>query len=338
MRKTKPGAKDETIYTISKRANVSPATVSRVINNYPHVGKETRVKVLKILSEYKYFPNNAARSLATRNSKMVGILIADLRTTHHTEGVYFMEQEFAQHGYSCLIYNTGTNPEKQAEYIGIVGQKQVDAVILMGSIYQNSTVLDAIITEIPDIPVALCNGTLYGPNIYCVSSNEKQGVFSCMQILAAKGHRHFVFLVNHDTPSNRKKIEGFQEGFQAYVSGGSMSIVETGDTIEDQERNLRKVLVTDPSIDTLFFAEDFMALVGLHVLNELQKKVPEEIAVVGINNSRYSQISNPALSSLDNMLYDTSIIAARNIIEVLKGNHVNKDILISTKFIERKTT
>ncbi|MBQ6124577.1 MAG: LacI family DNA-binding transcriptional regulator, partial [Spirochaetales bacterium] len=76
---------DSTIYDIAEKAGVSASTVSRVINNYPYVNKETRAKVLKVISESNYIKNDSARSLATQSTKMAGILIADVRTTHHTE-------------------------------------------------------------------------------------------------------------------------------------------------------------------------------------------------------------------------------------------------------------
>lgn len=129
-----------TIYEIAEKAGVSTSTVSRVINNYPYIKKETREKVQKILKEFKYIPNDTARSLVNKSSRMIGVLISDIRTTHYTEGVYYIQQEFSEKGYSCLIYNTGTDPEKQASYIQLLRQRKVEAVILIGSIYQLSLI------------------------------------------------------------------------------------------------------------------------------------------------------------------------------------------------------
>ena len=87
-----------TIYDIAKMAGVSPSTVSRIINNYPHVKKATRARVQKLLQEYHYIPNEAARGLVTQASRIIGILISDIRTTHHTDGVYYIEREFVRQG------------------------------------------------------------------------------------------------------------------------------------------------------------------------------------------------------------------------------------------------
>lgn len=332
-------AQDTTIYDIAAKAGVSASTVSRVINNYPYVNKETRAKVLKVLSDSNYVQNEAARSLATQNSKMAGILIADVRTTHHTEGVYYVEHEFSNNGYSCLIYNTGTDPENQAKYIQILSQRKVEAVVLMGSVFQNSTVQNAIMVYLPNTPVAICNGYMDGPNIYGVTADEYGGVMKAVKLLAGKGRRHLAFITNRITPSNQCKIDGFKDGLRLYCNGQEPNVIEVkSNEIMDFEKTTLQLLKTCPETDAIIFSEDFIALAGLHALFNMGIKVPDQVAVVGLNNSRYAQISNPSLTSIDNMLYDTSLIAVRNVLEVLRGGHVNRRMSIGSDIVERSST
>lgn len=332
-------AQNSTIYDIASKVGVSASTVSRVINNYPYVNKDTRAKVLKIMAEMNYTQNDSARSLATQSSKMAGILIADIRTTHHTEGVYYVEHEFSKNGYSCLIYNAGTDPEQQAEYIRILSQKNVEAVVLMGSVFQNVTVQNAIMVYLANTPVAICNGYLDGANIYGVTSDEHGGVMNAVKMLASKGRKDIVFVTNKLTPSNCKKLNGFNDGMKLYVRGGSSDVIEirSGEVFDYMEAT-RQIMKSKPKTNAIIYSEDFLALTGLHALYELGIKVPEQVAVVGMNNSRYADISNPSLTSIDNMLYDTSLIAARNLLDVLKGEHVNHRMSIGTTLIERSST
>ena len=332
-------AQDSTIYDIAEKAGVSASTVSRVINNYPYVNKETRAKVLKVIAESNYIQNDSARSLATQNTKMAGILIADVRTTHHTEGVYYVEKEFSKNGYSCLIYNTGTDPEQQAKYIQILSQKKVEAVVLMGSVFQNVTVQNAIMVYMPNTPVAICNGYLDGPNIYGVTVDESGGFMNAVRMLAAKGRKNLVFITNRLTPSNREKLEGFKAGVKLYLDNGRPDFVEVeSGSIGDIEQATCNVLKTRPKTDAILYSEDFIALAGLHALYELGVKVPEQVAVLGMNNSRYAGISNPTLTSIDNMLYDTSLIAVRNLLDVLNGERVNHRMSIGSELVERSST
>ena len=332
-------AQDSTIYDIAEKAGVSASTVSRVINNYPYVNKETRAKVLKVIAESNYIQNDSARSLATQSTRMAGILIADVRTTHHTEGVYYVEHEFSKNGYSCLIYNTGTDPEQQARYIQILSQKKVEAVVLMGSVFQNVSVQNAIMVCMPNTPVAICNGYLDGPNIYGVTSDEHGGVMNAVRLLASKGRKNIGFMTNRLTPSNQEKLDGFNDGYKLYVKGGTCEVIEIQSSeISDYVEATRQLMKAKPKTDAIIYSEDYIAIAGLHALYELGIQVPTQVSVVGMNNSRYAQISNPALTSIDNMLYDTSLIAVRNLLEVLNGERVNHRMSIGTNIVERSST
>ncbi|MBR6085652.1 MAG: LacI family DNA-binding transcriptional regulator [Spirochaetales bacterium] len=332
-------AQESTIYDIAEKAGVSASTVSRVVNNYPYVNKETRAKVLKVIAEMNYVQNDAARSLATQNTRMAGILIADVRTTHHTDGVYYIEKEFSKSGYSCLIYNTGTDPEQQAKYIQILSQKKVEAVVLMGSVFQNVTVQNAIMIYMPETPVAICNGYLDGANIYGVTADERGGVRNAVRYLATRGRKNIAFVTNKLTPSNQEKLDGFNDGFKLYVNGGSSEVIEIKSSeVSDYIEATRQLMKARPKTDAIIYSEDYIAIAGLHALYEMGISVPGQVAVVGMNNSRYARISNPALTSIDNMLYDTSLIAVRNLLDVLNGERVNHRMSIGSELVERDST
>lgn len=327
-----------TIYDIARMANVSPSTVSRVVNNYPHVKKTTRARVQKLLEEYHYVPNETARGLVNQSSKMIGILISDIRTTHHTDGVYYIERELSKQGYSCLIYNTGVAAEEQSRAIHLISQRKVDAAILMGSIYQTDAVKKAIRNYLPTTPVVICNGFLDAPNIYGLIADERNGVCDCVRLLADKGRKHPAFIVDHYTPSNRLKQEGFETGISQYFTGHTPVVVESGVSTQNIYDATVDLLRRRPEIDGIIYAEDLMALTGIRALSEQRISVPDDVAVIGINNSRYAEICNPPLTSLDNMLYDLSLTAARNMIALLQGGHINKKMMICSEVVERKTT
>ncbi|MDE7171155.1 MAG: LacI family transcriptional regulator [Oscillospiraceae bacterium] len=327
-----------TIYDIAKMAGVSASTVSRVVNNYPHVKKATRAKILKLLEEYHYVPNETARGLVSQSSKMIGILISDIRMTQHTDGVYFIERELSKQGYSCLIYNTGVREDEQARSIQLVSQRKVDAAILMGSIYQNDAVKDAIRTYLPTTPIIICNGHLEAPNIYSVIADEENGVYNCVRLLSDKGRQHPAFIVDHNTPSNRLKQKGFEAGVSQYFENAEPIIIESGTLIQDVYGATVKLMREHPETDGIIYAEDLMALTGVRALSELQISIPKDVAVIGINNSKYTEMGNPPLTSLDNMMYDLSLTAARNLVALLQGERVNKKMIICSEIVERKTT
>lgn len=330
--------REVTIYDIAKIAGVSASTVSRVINDFPNVKKSTRARVLKVLAENHYVPNETARGLVTQSSRMIGILISDIRTTHHTDGIYYIERELSSQGYSCLIYNTGGAEREQANYIRLLSQRKVAALVLMGSIYQTAAIREAVQAYLPNIPVIICNGYLDAPNIYGLIADDQNGVCSCVRLLAEKNRKNLAFIVDHYTPSNRLKQNGFEIGVAQFCGRRAPVVIESGTSLESVYAATKRLMEEHPETDGIIYAEDLLAVIGLSALAEMGIAVPERVAVIGINNSQYAKISIPSLTSLDTMLYDLSLTAARHLLSLLQGKHVNKRMMIYSEIVERKST
>ncbi len=324
---------DITIYEIAKLADVSPSTVSRVINHKENVNAATKERVEKILREHNFVVNEAARGLVMKQSRMIGILISDLRTTQHTSGVYYMERELTAKGYTCLILNTGRNPEEQKVSIERLSRRNVDAAILMGSVYQNDEVRTAIETYLPRTPVILFNGEMESPLVYCIVSDERNGVKKAAEMLRERGRKNIAFIVDYDTPSNRMKIQGYHDGME----GEGVVGWTDGSQLGGYSATL-KLIKEHPETDAIIYSEDNLAVSGLRALYEEGRTVPGDVALVGLNNSAFSELSFLPLSSIDNMLYRQSRMAVKNLELILAGQKVPKHIMIETEFVERRTT
>lgn len=330
--------KQYTFYDIAAIANVAPSTVSRVVNGVPGISKSTRTKVQRVLDAYHYVPNETARGLATQSSKLIGILISDIRLTHHADGVFYVEQELAKRGYCCLILNTGVEEDSQAKHIQMLSQRKVDAAVLMGSIYQTETVRRAIETYLPQTPVMICNGYLNLPNVYGVIADERFGVERCVQLLAQRGKKHPAFVLDRETPSNLEKRQGYEDAVRRELPEAKLVTAKTDNTRLGAYSAMRKLLEEYPETDGIVYSDDVLATVGVHALRDLKRKIPEEVAVIGINNSFYAELSTPQLTSLDNMLYDQSLTVVRTLLDLLTGNHVNRQVMICSEIVERETT
>jgi len=293
---------------------------------------------MKLFEEYNYTPNETARSLVTQSSRMVGILISDIRTTHHTDGIFYLQREMSSRGYSCLIYNTSTKDEEQSGYVQVLGQKKVDAAVLMGSIYQTENMKKALKKYLSYIPVFILNGYIDLPNVYGLLSDERGGVSDCVRLLADKGRRELAFVVNHYTPSNILKREGFEDGMARYCPGLSPIITQCGSDTSDIYRTTQELMRGHPEIRGIVFSEDLLAVIGIRALKEMGLRVPEDVAVIGINNSSFTEICTPTLTSLDNMMYDLSLTAARDVVSVLQGERVSRKKMIYSKIVERQST
>lgn len=338
MRRKERGVSNITIYEIAKEAGCSPATVSRVINGYPYIKKDTRERVEKIIEERNFIPSETARSLVNQSTRMIGILISDLRMTHHTDGVYYIEKELSKKGFSCIICNTGESEEGVTSYIEILSKRNVDAVILMGSVYQNEIVGKAVSQYLGNIPVVFCNGTLEGENIYSIISDENEGVYNCVKLLKDAGCTNPAFIYDRKTASNIRKMEGFIRGAEGYGYKTEGHIVETSEDVVGIYEKVRAFIEENEDVDGIIFSEDFLASASMRALSEKGKRSPENISLIGINNSRYALISVPPLTSLDNNLYDMSMSAVKTILSLLKGEKCEKSVILHSRIVERDTT
>lgn len=330
-----------TIYDIAKEVGVSASTVSRVINHKPGIKSETRAKVEAVLEKYNYFPDEAARGLVKQTTRFIGILVSDIRLTHHAEGAYVIERRLSRLGYSCIIFNTGAEEEAKADCIRRLASHHVAAVVMIGSVFQTEQIKALIEAYLKDLPVILSNGYLDLPNVYGVLADEQGGVKNCVDLLHRKGKKHPAFLNDSMTISNRRKQVGFEEGIALFYPSVEPLIYKTSK--EDQgsvafgyDETIR-IMQSHPETDGIIYATDLCAAGGLQALHEMGIAVPGQVAVIGVDNSVYAELCRPQLTSLDNRLRDLSITCADILVKVIQKNEAAKKYMIFSEIIERQT-
>lgn len=339
----------KTIYDIAKEAGVSASTVSRVVNNKPGINENTRKKVQQLLEKYNYIPNEAARGLVTQSSRIIGILIEDIRVVHHTESAYVIEQEMTRLGYTCITLSTGPDPKKKAEYIRHLEQRRVEGAILMGSMFGTSEVEESIHEHLSGIPIVIVNGYLNLPNVYSVIADEERGIEECVELLASKGRKNIAFVMDAETPSSNSKKRGFMTAmmrqgipsekqllYQADWEGVSLS--DPRNTILRGAGATRRLLQENPQVDAIVYCVDLLAIGGIHEMESQGIAVPEQIAVMGVDNTIYGEICRPQLSTLDNKLVEVSRNASGILLNALEKKEVSKRMMLYTEIIEREST
>lgn len=328
-----------TIYDIAKLAGVSASTVSRVANNKPGIKEETRKQIQALLEQYDYRPNETARGLVNQSSKMIGILITDIRYAHHVDIAYYIEKEMEKQGYCSLIVNTGLSDEKKVQAIKRLSQRRVDGVILVGSTFQCDAVRDALVSCFPKEPVVITNGYVALPNVKGVLVDEKDGMENCVELMVSKGHRRLAFVLPNQTPSNLSKQKGFVAGMERQGwKREEMWIYTAPTTLEDGKRITEQILDEHPDVEGIIFGEDLSAVSGIRVLLDRKIAVPEQVAVMGVDNSRYCDICYPKLTSLNNKMVEMSLEAARILLDDLEGRKNPERIMLFSSIVEREST
>ena len=308
-----------TIYDIAAKAGVSASTVSRVINGRSGIGKATRERVEAILKETGFVIDEGARSLVSQKSHMVGILVSDIRNQHHIEGAYMILRRLQEEGYVCLLLNAGESPDQKAECIRILARRKIDALVLVGSAFECPEVEAAIAAHMSSIPVVFQNGSFTLANVHSALAAEDRGTEEAVDHLYEGGRRRIAYVNNADTASNRRKIAGYRRAMARH--GLEPLIVPScrEDSGEAGGEATASLLASHPDVDAIIFSIDITAVGACRYILDSGRRIPDDIAVIGTDDSPYARLANPRLTSIDTRLQKLSDICCDMLLGALEG-------------------
>lgn len=326
------------IYDIAKLAGVSYATVSRVMNNKDDVKQETRERIQKILDENDYLPNSFARGLSKSGMKLIGILLIDVRNIHHSNTAFHIETEFSKLGYTSIIAGCGLDFTKQEEYLRIMAGRNVDGLVLIGSRFQNENTKKNIQKYFSAKPVVMANGYLDLPNVCGIVDEERAAVAETVDLLVKKGHRNIAFINDYVTFSAQEKERGFMDGIRNNdIAFNESNIRHIKTDMEVSFQETEKLLKMNSEITALIYSEDLMAVGGVKACSSLKLSIPEDVCIIGFNNSIYSDISTPRITSIDNKMQDLGAKCTKALHSKLLGEEVESIVRIFPELVIKET-
>ncbi len=329
------------IYDIAKLAGVSIATVSRVVNGSDKVSERTRQRVLAIIEKEGYTPNVFAQGLGLHTMHTVGILVPDIADPYMSCAVSYVEDQLQIYGYGCILSCSGFEQAQKESHIQMLLSKHIDALILIGSTYsghgKDPAETDYIRSAALQIPVFLINGAVEGNNIYCSVSCDRQAVYEAVSALLRKGRRRILFLTDSRSYSAAEKRAGCEEALRQAGLDPDPSLFRM---VPDDIHKVRELLLSENSaFDAVMATDDVMAVGALKYAAARNLRVPEDLAVIGYNNSTLAVCCEPELTSIDNRSRRLCQDTVDHLIAVLGGSRdVPGSIAVSCQLIARDTT
>ena len=292
-----------TIADIAQRAGVSKATVSRVLNRRPEgVGRETRERIQAILDETGFQPSAMARSLATGESRSVGLIIPDISNPFYPLLVLGAEAALNAAGYGLFLCNTGRDMEKEAACIRMLIDKGVDGVLLDSAGSDCDCHLSQL--DAARIPVVLLDRVIGTRSARCgVFVDNQQGARDAARHLFATPHRRLVFLNGPAALSQSiERRAGVEAALRdAGVPPGSLQVLEGDFSLESGYRLIAERIAAEggrPGFNAVFAANDVMALGALRALRQAGIAVPGEVEVIGFDDIDLASFISPALTTM----------------------------------------
>ena len=310
------------IYDIAREAGVSIATVSRVLNHKDTVRADTRAKVEKVLKRCNYAPSAIAQGMVSKSLHTVAVLTVDIRDSHYARTAYTIEREFGRRGYEVILCNTGGDRAETLRTLQAVAQKQVDGLILVGSIFNTICQGAEMENLLRKMPVVLANGTLALPDAYSVMVDDCRGVEMAVEHLVKTGRRNLYYIKD-------KSAAGLD---------ADGHVLETGETLEDGIRVVQQLLAEGIRPDGILCGEDLTAAGVLKALLRAGIRVPEETAVVGYDNSTYARLCEPELTSVDNKPEQVALLCVQLLQSRIEHGEDYSSVTLQPELVQRQSS
>ena len=329
------------IYDVSKQAGVSIATVSRVLNGNPNVSEKTRAKVLEVMDELGYTPNVFARGLGLNTMKTIGIMCSDSSDPYLAHAIYYLERELRANGYDSILCCTGNSLDNKKQYFELLLSKRVDAMILAGSkfIELNEPDNAYIIQAAKELPIMLVNGFLDAPGIYSTVCDDHAATYDAASRLIKAGKTNILYLYTSHSYSGLNKLGGYRDALSDHGFSVRQELIHQCPKNLAAAKELMQALADSGLyFDAVMTSDDSLAVGAVKYAYASRRSIPNELSIIGYNNSTLSDCTDPEISSIDTKVEELCITTIHSLMEVFGGSDVPGKTTIAADFIQKQTT
>ena len=320
-----------TIKDIAEQTGVSYATVSRTLN---HLSPATRDKVLAAAEEMGYRPNIHARSLKTNKTNTIALVLPDISNPFFADIAYAVDEYAFKHGYTTVVCNTNWNEELEKMHLNQLQNQRVDGIIYKPA---GKLPVDLSGVSIPSVILSCIPGE---NNNYIEIDNYKGGQIAADHMIGC-GYKHFAFIGgSKNSQSNEIRINGYRDrlaehGFQL----NSSHIFYGGFSIESGCEMAKELLEKFPEVDGIFCGNDVIALGVLQHLMEINKRIPEDIGVIGFDDIMLAGLPQIQMTTVAQPRIQMGILSAEMLINNIDNTDDQKHhIMLEPELVVRRST
>ncbi|MBL7199062.1 MAG: LacI family DNA-binding transcriptional regulator [Anaerolineae bacterium] len=328
-----------TIRDVAAAASVSYQTVSRVINDRPDVAIDTRLRVRRVIQELGYQPSAAARSLASRRTRTLGLITADFSDYFFTQVIVGAEAEARRMDYFFILGSTERNPSDEPEYLRLLAEREVDGILFArpSTEHDSEHVLSLIHRGVP-----LVTTNYYIPNeqLMVVDVDNVDGGRQAASALIEAGHREIAMIAG---PPSWKSVKDRTQGCQQALAEANIpfepSLIEHGDwSYASGQDAVERLLRGSARFTALFAQNDRMAIGAIHALRKAGRAVPEDIAIVGYDDIPVAAYCHPPLTTIHQPMAKVGQVATRLLIQIIENPDLErKEVLLKPRLVRRET-
>ncbi len=324
-----------TIRDVAARAGVSKSLVSLVMRGSPRVREEKRRAVLRAAEQLGYRPNAVARSLVRRRTNVIGVMLSDLHNLYFAEVVDGIEAETLSAGYRALINTGGRVPEREWEAIETLLQLRTEGVIMAGTVLPSSRIL----ATAASVPLVLVARTSRSSSVDSVANDDRAGARLAVEHLVSLGHGRIGHVDGGEGAGARARREGFLEAMRSHGLAAGAAVARGDYTEEGGASGVDRLLARGRRPTAVFVANDLAAVGALHALERIGLRVPDDVSVVGYDNTALAALGHINLTTIDQPKREIGGTAVRLLLERLEdGRKRARHVVVRPSLVVRGTT
>ena len=313
------------IKTIAQKAGVSTATVSRVLNDYKGIREVTRKKVLKVINEYDYEINAIAKSLKQERTMTIGIVLGNILSQFYSIVAKSVEDTASKYGFSTILCNGDDDPAKELKYLKILKSNRVDGIILTPT-GKNATYVNKLIKN--GTKIVLLDRMIENVSCDAVLVDNLNGSFQAINHLIGQGYKRIGIVNGYiDRTTGHDRLEGYKKALQESNIKIDENLIKIGNFKKDSGYSLTEELLKSKP-DAIFVTNLDMVLGSVLLLKEKGIKIPYEIGFIGFDDSEWALLLDPALTVVQQPVYQLGETAAEILIKKINSNEETKNILV----------
>jgi DNA-binding LacI/PurR family transcriptional regulator len=325
-----------TIHDVARHAGVSKSLVSLVLQDSPKVSEASRQSVLDAVAALSYQPNGLARGLVGRRSGIIGVVASDLHNPFFVDLLDGVLESADEAGLRTLLGTGRRQPERERELFESLVGLPVDGVLLLSPMIDVAA-LERLSRRTPMVVTGRSDITV--SSIATVADDDVAGAVLAVEHLTVLGHRRIAHITGGDAPGAPERVRGFRHAMTVAGLKQSMRIVPGEFTDEGGYQAMRRLLAEGTRPSAVFAANDYAALGALNAIEEAGLNVPEDISLMGYDNSSVAALRHISLTSVDQPRVEMGRLAVQVLNERMGGAVQSADhIVLAPKLVVRATT
>lgn len=336
--------KNTTIYDISKKLNVSVATVSRALNNHPRISQATKELVVNTAKEMDYKQNNLAKALKSGETKTVGVIVPYINTNFFSSVIRGIEEELSPHGYRVIICQSHDDATVEKKQLNTLLHTQVDCIFI--SISKNTSDVEYLkkVVSTTNTPIIFFDRKKDIPGISTITIDDHKGAYLATEHLINEGYKNiYHFSGDQNLEIYQNRLSGYKSALTDYkLPVIEENIINTGSSIEEGIHAMKSVWKRKIKPDAIFSASDFTALGVCKEIKNIGLQMPKDIGVIGFSNEPFTQFMELSISSVDQTPVMMGKVSGNVFLESIRDNFsgitIEKKLVLSPMLCVRQSS